>query len=90
MTKYLVTGATGNLGSASVENLLKTVPASDISVLARDLEKAKRFSDRGIKVFKGDYFELQSMIDAFTGIDDLLLSSARSPAAIARHNTRTW
>ena len=71
MTKYLVTGATGNLGSASVENLLKTVPASDISVLARDLEKAKRFSDRGIKVFKGDYFDLQSMIDAFTGIDDL-------------------
>jgi NAD(P)H dehydrogenase (quinone) len=59
MTKYLVTGATGNLGSASVENLLKTVPASDIAVLARDLEKAKRFSDRGIKVFKGDYFDLQ-------------------------------
>ena len=78
MTKYLVTGATGNLGSASVENLLKTVPASDISVLARDAEKAKRFSDRGIKVFKGDYFELQSMIDAFTGIDELLLIGALS------------
>ena len=78
MTKYLVTGATGNLGSASVENLLKTVPASDISVLARDLEKAKRFSDRGIKVFKGDYFELESMIDAFTGIDELLLIGALS------------
>ncbi len=78
MTKYLVTGATGNLGSASVENLLKTVRASDISVLARDVEKAKRFSDRGVKVFKGDYFDLQSMIDAFTGIDELLLIGAVS------------
>ena len=78
MTKYLVTGATGNLGSASVENLLKTVSASDIAVLARDLEKAKRFSDRGVKVFKGDYFHLQSMIDAFTGIDELLLIGAVS------------
>src|SRR3984957_14054897 len=78
MTKYLVTGATGNLGSASVENLLKTVAASDIAVLARDLEKAKRFSDHGIKVFKGDYFDLESMINAFTGIDELLLIGAVS------------
>ncbi len=62
MTKYLVTGATGNLGSASVENLLKTAPASDISVLARDREKAKRFSDRGVKVFKGDYLELVPIV----------------------------
>ena len=78
MTKYGATGATGNLGSASVENLLETVPASDISVLARDLEKAKRFSDRGIKVFFAVYPELQSMIDAFTGIDELLLIGAVS------------
>jgi NAD(P)H dehydrogenase (quinone) len=47
-------------------------------VLARDLEKAKRFSDRGVKVFEGDYFDLQSMIDAFTGIDELLLIGAVS------------
>jgi NAD(P)H dehydrogenase (quinone) len=52
--------------------------AAPVSVLARELEKAKRFSDHGIKVFKGDYFDLESMINAFTGIDELLLIGAVS------------
>jgi nucleoside-diphosphate-sugar epimerase len=30
MTRYLVTGATGNLGGLTVEALLKTVSASDV------------------------------------------------------------
>lgn len=36
MTKYLVSGATGNLGGLTVEALLKTVPAKEVSVLVRD------------------------------------------------------
>ena len=37
MTKFLVTGATGQLGSAVANELLRKVNASDISVLVKDI-----------------------------------------------------
>lgn len=39
MAKYLLTGATGRLGTPTLEGLLKKVPAKDVSVLARDPAK---------------------------------------------------
>ena len=36
----LVTGATGNLGKATVEFLVKKIPANQIAVLVRDASKA--------------------------------------------------
>lgn len=35
----LITGVTGGLGAAILENLSKSVPASDIAVLVRSAEK---------------------------------------------------
>jgi NAD(P)H dehydrogenase (quinone) len=41
MTRYLVTGATGNLGGLTVEALLKTVSARDVSIMTRDPERRR-------------------------------------------------
>jgi NAD(P)H dehydrogenase (quinone) len=76
MTKYLVTGATGRLGRPTVEALLKKVPAKDVSVLLRDPAKAAAFEVRGVKVVKGDYFDYDALVNAFTGIDKLLIIGA--------------
>jgi NAD(P)H dehydrogenase (quinone) len=76
MAKYLVTGATGRLGRPTVEALLKKVPAKDVSVLVRDPAKAASFEVRGVKVVKGDYFDYDALVNAFTGIDKLLLIGA--------------
>lgn len=78
MARYLVTGATGNLGGLTVEALLKTVPATEVSVLARDPAKAKSWKDRGVRVVQGDYFDYESLVDAFAGVDKLLLIGAVS------------
>ncbi len=78
MTKYLMTGATGNLGGLTVEALLKTVPAKQVSVLARDPSKAAAFEARGVKVVKGDYFDYQTLVNAFSDVDKLLLIGAVS------------
>jgi NAD(P)H dehydrogenase (quinone) len=78
MTTYLVTGATGNLGGHTVDALLKTVPAKDVSVMTRDPEKAAALAARGVTVVKGDYFDYDSLVKAFTGIDRLLLIGAVS------------
>ncbi|MVN78720.1 NAD(P)H-binding protein [Hymenobacter sp. HMF4947] len=75
MSKILVTGATGGLGKAVVENLLKTVGADQISVLVRDPAKAADLQARGVTVRKGDYADYDSLTAAFAGIDKLLLVS---------------
>jgi NAD(P)H dehydrogenase (quinone) len=78
MAKYLVTGAAGNLGGLTVEALLKTVSATEVSVLARNPAKAKNLKDRGVKVVKGDYFDYESLVNAFDGVEKLLLIGAVS------------
>lgn len=71
----LVTGATGPLGKAVVEFLLKKIPASNIAVLVRDPAKAEDLKARGIDVRQGDYSDYNSLVKAFTGIDKLYFVS---------------
>lgn len=73
----LISGATGQLGSQTVNFLLeKGVAASQISVLARNLEKAEGLKEKGIRVVEGDYDNYTSLLNAFQGVDKLLFISA--------------
>ncbi|MED3912279.1 SDR family oxidoreductase [Peribacillus simplex] len=73
--KILVTGATGKLGSKVVETLLKTVPASQLAVSVRNLEKAEDLRARGVEVRHGDFDQPKTLDSAFSGIDRLLIIS---------------
>ena len=79
----VITGATGALNGATVDHLLERVPASEITVVARDTAKAQRFADLGVAVRRGDYAEPGSLPAAFDGADQLLLVSSSDPAADA-------
>lgn len=72
----LVTGATGNLGKATVEFLIKKIPANQVAVLVRDAEKASDLKNWGVDVRVGDYHDKDSLVKAFQGIDKLLLISS--------------
>ncbi|MEH7113982.1 SDR family oxidoreductase [Neobacillus niacini] len=74
--KFLVTGATGKLGSKVVETILKTVPASQLAVSVRDPEKAEGLRSRGVEVRQGDFDHPDSLDAAFAGIERLLIISA--------------
>lgn len=76
MSKILVTGATGNLGKAAVNELLKKVNASDISVLVRDPQKAEELENKDVNIIKGDYNDYASLVAAFKGIDKLYFVSS--------------
>lgn len=71
----LVTGATGQLGRATVDFLLKKVPAADVAVLARDPQKAESLKALGVDVRIGDYSDYDSLLAAFQGIEKILLIS---------------
>ena len=74
--KLLVTGATGKFGTNVVENLLKTVPASELAVSVRNSEKAEALRARGVEVRQGDFDHPETLDAAFAGVDRLLLVSA--------------
>lgn len=72
----LVTGATGNLGKATIDFLLKKGAAPEsIIALVRDAAKAADLAASGVTVKIGDYNDYASLVAAFAGVDKLLLVS---------------
>ncbi|MBP7240179.1 MAG: SDR family oxidoreductase [Saprospiraceae bacterium] len=72
----LVTGATGHLGKAVVNGLLKKINPADIAVLVRQEAQAAHFRGLGVNVRIGDYDHSDSLVKAFTGIDKLYFISS--------------
>ncbi|MGU3415626.1 SDR family oxidoreductase [Enterobacteriaceae bacterium C34A] len=70
-----ITGATGQLGQLVIEDLLKTVPASQLVAIVRNPAKAEALSDKGIDVRQGDYNDEATLSKALQGVDKLLLIS---------------
>ena len=71
-----ITGATGQLGQHVIENLLKTVPASQIVAIVRNPAKATALSQQGITVRQADYSDEAAFTHALQGVDKLLLISS--------------
>ena len=79
MTTYALTGATGQLGTLVVAQLLdRGVTPSDLVAVVRDAAKATSLSDAGVQVRIADYDQRDALRTALTGVDRLLLIS--SPA----------
>lgn len=85
MNKILVTGATGRLGKATIEHLLKNTAAENIVAFARDIEKAKVLVEIGIEVRIGNFDNPPSLDHAMQGIDKLLLISGVEMNRLQQH-----
>jgi NAD(P)H dehydrogenase (quinone) len=73
----LVTGASGHFGKATIEHLLnKGVSAKNISALVRDENKAQDLKAKGVQLKVGDYNQYQTLVDAFKGVEQLVLVSS--------------
>lgn len=87
--KILVTGATGKLGNLVIKELLKLVPANNISVSVRDIAKASELKNQGVDVRYGDFDKPETLKEAFKGIDRLLIISTDgdNETRIRQHKT---
>lgn len=81
----LVTGATGHLGSATVEHLLKSTTANNIVAFARDENKAEHLKEKGIEVRIGTFDDTASLDKAMQGIDKVLLISGIDQNRLQQH-----
>lgn len=77
MSKIFITGATGQLGKATIGFLLqKGIAANEISALARDEGKAAALKSKGINVKIGNYDDVDSLRSAMQGMETMLLISS--------------
>ena len=74
--KILVTGATGHLGNAVIETLLKKITPDQISIITRNEEKRASFEGKGFNAFTGNYDNKSSLEKAMLEVDAVLLISA--------------
>jgi NAD(P)H dehydrogenase (quinone) len=79
----LVTGATGQYGTKVLEHLLqKGVAAPHLAALVRDAAKGQSLHEQGIELRVGDYSDVDALVQAFQGIDTLLLVSSNDQGAV--------
>ena len=67
--KYLITGATGNLGEKITRWLRNMTPENNIRVGIHNLKKSNKFDDLDVEKVKLDYFDLDTLKKAVDGID---------------------
>ncbi|EQB10835.1 MULTISPECIES: NAD(P)H-binding protein [Sphingobium] len=77
---YVVTGASGQLGAAIVEQLLKLLPAEKIGASVRNPDKALGLAERGVRVRAGDFADPASLDHAFEGASRILIVSSNTAA----------
>ena len=65
--KYFVTGATGFVGGVLAKKLREA--GHEVNASVRSPGKAKELQDLGVKIFKGDVTNKESMREAMTGVD---------------------
>lgn len=71
----LIAGATGHLGSAVIQQLLKRQPAHQIAALVRDENKAVPLKEAGVSVRLSDFDDRASLDRTMSGIEQALLIS---------------
>lgn len=74
--KYLVTGASGQLGALVIDALLKTEDPADIAALIRRPEAAGPLQAKGITTRIAAYTDADALKAAFQGVERLLLISS--------------
>ncbi len=82
----LITGATGQLGSAVIQQLLTKIPASQIAAFVRDTGKAAGLQEKGVSIRVGTYDDTAALDNAMQGIEKvLLISGGDADNALQQH-----
>ena len=69
----LVTGATGHLGTAVIQNLVENTLADQVAALVRDESKASALKEQGVNIRVGSYDDIASLDKAMERIEKVLL-----------------
>jgi NAD(P)H dehydrogenase (quinone) len=90
MAKILVTGAAGKLGRAVLRHLLETygIAPADIIAATRDTGKLGDLAALGVETRRADFDDEPGLVEAFAGIDRLLIVSTDELAVPGKRLTQ--
>jgi NAD(P)H dehydrogenase (quinone) len=74
--KILVTGATGQLGTAAIDHLLTKTASGQVAALVRDPAKATALKDKGAEIRVASYDDTDALRTALHGVAKVLLVSS--------------
>jgi uncharacterized protein YbjT (DUF2867 family) len=80
--KILITGATGNVGGAVLNNLGTT--DVNLRALAHDESKAQSLRDRGVEAVVGDFLEPETLVPALEGVSTVFLLTPIHPGQVSQ------
>ena len=84
--KIIVTGASGQFGSAAAKLLLETVPGEDLVLLSRTPDKLAEFEGTGAQIRRADFDDPATLAAAMAGGERMLLiSTARVGSRVGQH-----
>jgi uncharacterized protein YbjT (DUF2867 family) len=78
----LITGATGKIGSALLDNLAST--NVQVRALVRNGSKVRALGKRGVEVFSGDFLEPQTLGPALDGVSAVFLLTPIHPHQVSQ------
>ncbi|WP_295700909.1 NAD(P)H-binding protein [Lapillicoccus sp.] len=83
----VVTGATGQLGSQIVRQLIERLPPEQVGVSVRDVDRAADLAALGVRVRHGDFTDPATLAHAFEGASQVLVVSSDTHAgdAVTQH-----
>ncbi|MFC6175919.1 NAD(P)H-binding protein [Companilactobacillus huachuanensis] len=81
---YLITGATGHLGSNVFNELIKLVPSNVVTAGVHTLAKAQHISDTGANVLPIDFMKEDTLVNAFSDKDVLIYIPSKSHDSFSR------
>lgn len=82
--KYLITGATGHLGSKILSEMRKLVSDKDIVAGVHTLSKATHLKEQNLKIVQVDYFDRDSLVNALKNIDVFIYVPTKSHDSFTR------
>ena len=77
----VVTGATGQLGRAIVQQLIRRLPTAQLGASVRDPQKAADLEALGVRVRPGDFSDPASLAHAFESATQVLMVSSNARAS---------
>jgi len=80
----LVTGATGNIGSYVIPQLLEA--GTRVRALVRNVSKASSLAEAGITLFEGDFSNPEKVKRAVSDVDAILAITPAGPEAVIQGN----
>jgi NAD(P)H dehydrogenase (quinone) len=67
-----ITGASGHLGKATIQFLLKKVEPTNIIAIVRNPVKLDVFKEKGLIIRQADYNDYGTLVEAFKGVEKVL------------------